>query len=111
MATYSLLILMAMWQTHCDWVYKAKMFREHARKLNIRLLFLPAYSPNLNLIERLWKFFRKIVLYNRHHRTLDEFKKSTIGFFRTANSRYRHELKTLMTENFHLFVAPEPAKS
>lgn len=91
--------------------YRAKMFRAHAKRLGIKLLFLPAYSPNLNLIERLWKFFRKIVLYNRYHETLAEFKKSTLDFFRTVNAKYRDELKTLMTENFHLFAAPEQAKS
>ncbi len=33
----------------------------------IRLWFLPPYSPNLNLIERLWKFFRKKALNNRYY--------------------------------------------
>jgi hypothetical protein len=30
-----------------------------AETLQIELLYLPAYSPNLNLIERLWKFVKK----------------------------------------------------
>jgi transposase len=40
-----------------------------ARELHIELLFLPAYSPNLNLIERLWKFVKKEVLNSRHHQS------------------------------------------
>ncbi|NOT80462.1 MAG: hypothetical protein HOP07_15835 [Bacteriovoracaceae bacterium] len=38
---------------------KALSVRELAKKLNIEIVFLPAYSPNLNPIERLWKFLRK----------------------------------------------------
>jgi len=47
--------------------YKTETVQLEAEKLNIELVFLPAYSPNLNLIERLWKFFRKKVMYNQYH--------------------------------------------
>lgn len=43
------------------------MRKIEAKKLNIELVFLPPYSPNLNLIERLWKFFRKKVMYNQYY--------------------------------------------
>ena len=89
--------------------YIAKRFRDHAKKLKIRLVFLPSYSPNLNLIERLWKFFRQKILYNRFHEDLFQFRLATTNFFRTVNHRYRRELQTLMTENFHVFPTPEPA--
>jgi len=39
---------------------------EKAKDLDIHLLFLPPYSPNLNLIERLWKFTKKKSLYNNN---------------------------------------------
>ena len=42
----------------------AEYIREHSR---IQLHFLPPYSPNLNLIERLWKFYKKETLYNRYY--------------------------------------------
>jgi transposase len=45
-----------------------------AEQLNIPLLFLPSYSPNLNLIERLWRFVKKKALYARHYNTFAEFR-------------------------------------
>ena len=62
--------------------YRSRMVKEYLRKSKIALLFLPPYSPNLNLIERLWKYFREIVLYNKYYETLDKFRNACISFFR-----------------------------
>jgi len=43
---------------------------DHSSDLHIELCFLPAYSPNLNLIERLWKFVKKQCLYSKYYATL-----------------------------------------
>lgn len=69
-----------------------------------KLLFLPAYSPNLNLIERLWRFFHQQVTYNRYFETFEEFKNTTLAFFRNLK-QYKGELDTLLTDNFQLFPA------
>lgn len=45
-----------------------------AAQLDIELLFLPAYSPNLNLIERLWKFVKKQCLYAQYYEDFTAFK-------------------------------------
>jgi len=47
---------------------------ELAAALNIDLLYLPSYSPNLNLIERLWKFVKKKCLYSKYYSDFDLFK-------------------------------------
>ena len=69
-----------------------------------KLIFLPPYSPNLNLIERLWKFFHKQVTNNHYFETFEEFKESTFNFFNNLKT-YQSELDSLLTDNFRL--APE----
>lgn len=84
----------------------------HARKVRnwllhhsrFKLIFLPPYSPNLNLIERLWKFFHQKVTWNRYFETFEEFKKTTLDFFGNLNI-YQKELSTLLADNFQLLPA------
>ena len=71
-----------------------------------RLVPLPAYSPNLNLIERLWKFLRKKAL-NRWLKTFEEMQAAVAGVLDRLGD-YRDELSTLMTERFAI-VEVEPA--
>ena len=55
---------------------RCELVKQHAKKLNIELLFLPSYSPHLNLIERLWKFVKKECLYSVYYESFAEFKKA-----------------------------------
>lgn len=73
-----------------------------AKQLHIRLLFLPPYSPNLNLIERFWKFLRKKITRNTYYATFAEFQAAIQGLLANLTT-YTEELATLMTEKFHLF--------
>ena len=61
----------------------------------VKAIFLPAYSPELNLIERLWKIFKKHVLYNQYYETFAEFKKSCIDFFKNQENHYE-EISSIM---------------
>jgi transposase len=63
-----------------------------------RLVFLPAYSPNLNLIERLWKFLRKKA-FQRWHVTFEGMQ-AAVADVLDRLGEYRDELSTLMTERF-----------
>lgn len=81
----------------------------HAKEVKIwlkryqrfKVMFIPAYSPNLNLIERLWKFFYEKVLANRYYATFAQFKKAIFEFFENL-SRYQQELSTLITDSFQI---------
>ena len=83
---------------------KAKSVLFLAEELNINLLHLPTYSPNLNPIERLWKFLRKAALPNEYIESFAEWRDGIMGFFREIK-KYRPELKTLITDNFKLVGA------
>lgn len=78
---------------------RSKKVRDLARELKINLQYLPPYSPNLNPIERLWKFFKKKTLYNQYYESFEVFSKACMDFFRYAR-KYRSELETLLTDNF-----------
>lgn len=71
-----------------------------ARALRIELLFLPSYSPNLNLIQRLWKFVKKEVLNSRHHQDFKRFQEAIDGCLADLPTKHRGKLATLMTHNF-----------
>lgn len=71
-------------------------------------LFLPPYSPNLNLIERLWKFLRKKVINTKFYPTFEEFRRAILVFFENI-SGYKDELQSLITFNFQRLRKPELA--
>jgi transposase len=82
---------------HCNFI------KELATELGITLLFLPPYSPNLNLIERLWKFTKKTVLYGKYYEKFDEFQRAITECLNQADDKYHKDLQTLMTLNFQTF--------
>ena len=73
-----------------------------ALELGIELLFLPTYSPNLNIIERLWKFTKSRCLNCRTYKDFSEFKSSVYTFLSNLE-RHNHELKTLLSLKFQTF--------
>ena len=84
--------------------YRSRLLKKHLRGTKIKLIFLPPYSPNLNLIERYCKFFKKKVLNNHYCETFGEFKRACESFFR-KRKKYLPELQTLLTENFQIQTA------
>ncbi len=82
---------------------KCKMVKALATQLNIELLFLPAYSPNLNLIERLWKFVKKRVLSSRYYATFADFRKVITDCLSQTHTTHEKELASLLALNFQTF--------
>ena len=81
--------------------YRSHFLKEYTDGTKIKLIFLPPYSPNLNLIERYWKFFKKKVLNNHYYESFDEFKRACKSFFQ-KRKQYLPQLQTLLTEKFHI---------
>ena len=83
---------------------KCKLVMNLAKELNITLVFLPSYSPNLNIIERLWKFIRKKVLYGKYYENFLLFKKGISNCLNSINKgEYQEELKSLLNLKFQTF--------
>jgi len=82
---------------HCKFVETA------AKAMEIELLFLPSYSPNLNIIERLWKFTKKTILYAKYYETPHKFHTAITGFFQTVHQKYNPDLQKLLTLKFQFF--------
>jgi len=78
--------------------------QDYAIKLGITLCYLPPYSPNLNLIERLRKFMKKILVKNRYYETFNEFRKTFIDFFINL-SDYSEDLQRIFSHSFKIFKA------
>ena len=71
--------------------------------LSIELLYLPPYSPNLNLIERLWRFLKKDALYGRYHATFADFQAAIQDTLDQLPTKHKDKLASLMTLNFQVF--------
>ena len=78
--------------------------RERAATLNIELMFLPSYSPNLNLIERLWKWVKKDCLNCEYYSKFSEFKEAIDNSLnKIITGQAQKELNSLLRLNFQLF--------
>jgi transposase len=78
-----------------------------AASLNIDLCFLPPYSPNLNLIERLWKFVKKQCLYSTYYPSFAPFKAAITECLAQTSTTHQAALNSLLTLHFQRFEKPQ----
>lgn len=82
--------------------YKSKLIKEYLEKNDkLQIKFLPAYSPNLNLIERLWKYFRKKGIGTKYREKFKEFERDIYAFFDNLKTS-KKELKRFIGDKMHL---------
>lgn len=86
---------------------KCKIVWAQAESLNIELLYLPTYSPNLNLIERLWKFTKKQVLYNKYYADFTSFYGAITDCLEKTHTEHKQTLDSLLTLNFQTLQEPQ----
>ena len=82
---------------------RCKLVMDKANELGIELLFLPTYSPNLNLIERLWKFTKKKCLNSIYYPDFKSFRLGISSFLEDMHSKHTDELQSLLTPKFQVF--------
>jgi hypothetical protein len=66
-------------------------------------LFLPSYSPNLNLIEHLWRFVKRRAAYGKYDPTLADFRAAVQDVLDRVPTTHGEKLAPLMTLNFQEF--------
>lgn len=82
---------------------KCKLVQDLAESLKIELIYLPPYSPNLNLIERVWKFVKKKCLYSKYYPDFSLFVDAILDCISKTNSVYRKELDSFLSLKFQSF--------
>lgn len=91
--------------------YRNVTVKEYLQGSKIKLHFLPPYSPNLNPIERLWKWMKERVIYNTYYEHFEDFKDAIFGFFSLLsgagmNSELKETLRHRVSDNFSPIQAP-----
>ncbi len=82
---------------------KCVIVAELAKTLNIELLYLPTYSPNLNLIERLWRFVKEDALNSTYYKTFADFKSAITTCLSQTQTKHKAALHTLLALKFQTF--------
>lgn len=82
---------------------RCKLVMDLAAELGVELLFLPPYSPNLNLIERVWKFVKKTCLNSTYYPDFSTFKQAISTLIDTMHVTHENALQSLLTLNFQIF--------
>ncbi|MDK2408040.1 transposase [Aphanizomenon sp. PH219] len=78
---------------------KCNRVQDHAKGLGIQLFCLPSSSPQLNLIERFWKFIRNECLYSKYYSNFTEFNGAISNCINTANTDKQEKLDSLLSFN------------
>jgi transposase len=82
---------------------KCAVVADLARQLGIELLYLPSYSPNLNLIERVWKFVKSECLRTKYYASYEEFHTAIQQCLDDLPSKHKESMDSLLTLNFQTF--------
>jgi len=82
---------------------RCNLVNDYARNAGVELIFLPTYSPNLNLIERLWKFVKSEVLNAAYHGTFDDFRNAIDYCVSQTDKALKDQMDVLISEKVQLF--------
>lgn len=83
--------------------HKSKEIKGFVENTKITLHYLPAYSPNLNPIERLWKIMHEQVTYNRYYEKFSDFTEGILSFFKNIK-KFHPIIQSRINDNFQQVV-------
>ena len=82
---------------------RCELVQSLASSLHLELLFLPSYSPNLNLIERVWRFVRKRSLNSTYHASFEQFQGAIDNCLENLGTKHKKDVATLLVHKFQTF--------
>lgn len=88
--------------------HRAAAVTDTAISLNIKLHFLPPYSPNLNPIERLWKVMNERARNSIYFKSKGDFRAALNTFFKETLPEIGSSLTSRINDNFQMLT---PASS
>jgi transposase len=86
---------------------RCRLVAARAEELDIELLYLPAYSPNLNIIERFWKFIKQDCLKIVYYDSFQEFTEAIDSKIKEANTKLKDRMKSLLSLNFQMLESQQ----
>lgn len=86
--------------------HHSKFVKEYIKGTNITFIWLPAYSPNLNLIERVWYLFKKDVIYNQYYEKFVDFHEACMNYLKNKSKKFKKQLERYIPEKFTLLPGP-----
>lgn len=99
--TYNYAPKIILYLDNARYFYAAKV-KEYLKDNNlIKLNFLPSYAPNLNLIERFWKYAKEQLVKNKYYKKYKIFRAKVFEFLNNTDDHI-DKLKTVMTEKFQI---------
>ena len=81
---------------------KCKIVQALATELSVSLVYIPPYSPNLNLIERLWKHV-KGRLRTKYYNNFEEFKNKIDSIAERTGTCDQETINSLIGDKVQLF--------
>ena len=88
--------------------HRSQVIDELVAQAGCELWYLPPYSPNLNLIERFWKWVKKQCLYGRYYENFSAFQKAILNCIEQAPTQHHKELNSLLTLRFQTLSKAPP---
>lgn len=88
---------------NAPYYYNGEVLNYIKNSNKMELVYLPSYSPNLNPIERFWKFMKKKVNHNKYYSTFKEFREGFAEFYQKL-PQYYSELRSLITDDFQTII-------
>jgi transposase len=84
--------------------YKNALVKDWLKTSRIEHIYLPPYSPNLNLIERFWKCLKKEVILNQFYPKFSDFKHALLAFCNKSSPEHKALLRQSVGTKLHLLL-------